>query len=46
MIKFQVTFELHGRAFTLTKQASSYGDLVRSVNKEFGSPLILKTLNV
>lgn len=46
MITFKVTFELHGRAFTLVKEAPSYGDLVRNVNQEFGSPLILKTLNV
>lgn len=40
---FEVDLFLHGRTFTLKKSARSYYDLVKDLNKEFGSVLILRT---
>lgn len=43
---FQVKIEIHGHAYTITKSAETYIDLVRAINKEFGNVMILETRNI
>lgn len=44
--KFQVTIEVYGRSYVLTKSAPTYIDMVRNINQEFGQVLITKTVDL
>lgn len=46
LLRYQVKLEVYGRAYTITKSAPSYYELVQSINKEFGNVLILETIDL
>ena len=43
---FQVKIEINGKSYIITKEADTYIDLVRIVNREFGNVIILETVNI
>lgn len=46
MEKFQITIEIHGQAYTITREAEDYWQLVKSINKDFGNVMILETIDL
>lgn len=46
LLRYQVTLEVFGKTYVITKSAPSYYDMVKAINKEFGNVLILQTIDL
>lgn len=46
MQKFQVTLEVHGYSYILTRKAASYAEMVNDINRDFGNVVILHAKDI
>lgn len=44
--RFQITIEVHGHAYVITKEAPTYYDMVNEINNQFGNVMILETIDL